>query len=67
MYKRWRGVLVRIGIAALFAWIFSIASLPFIPAHTWFAYVQVPVVVFVFICYIGKLLMDTFFYDRYKL
>jgi len=54
------------GIAALLAWIFATASLPFIPASHWFAYVQVPVVVFVFICYIGKLLMDTFFYDHYQ-
>lgn len=66
MRNRWRDVLLRIGIAALIAWIFATASLPFIPAPQWFAYVQVPVVVFVLICYIGKLLIDTFFYDRYK-
>jgi hypothetical protein len=66
MRGRWRGVIVRIGIAALIAWIFATASLPFIPPSKWFAFVQVPFVIFVFICYIGKLLMDTFFYDRYR-
>lgn len=66
MRGRWRGVLIRIGLAALIAWLFATASLPFIPAPKWFAYVQVPFVIFVFICYIGKLLLDTFFYDHYK-
>jgi uncharacterized membrane protein len=31
----------------------------------WLSKVQVPVVIFVFICYIGKLLYDTLFYDHY--
>ncbi|MCI0475427.1 MAG: hypothetical protein L0Y55_04215 [Anaerolineales bacterium] len=66
MRGRWRGVIVRMGIAALIAWIFATASLPFIPAPKWFAFVQVPFVIFVFICYIGKLLIDTFFYNHYK-
>ena len=67
MRERLASAIVRIGIAALIAWIFATASLPFIPAHKWVAYVQIPVVIFVFICYVGKLLIDTFFYDRYKL
>jgi hypothetical protein len=66
MRERWRGVLVRLALAALLAWIFATASLPFIPPPKWFAYVQVPVVIFVFLCYVGKLLIDTFFYDHFK-
>jgi hypothetical protein len=66
MRERWRGVIVRIGIAALIAWIFATTSLPIIPAHKWFAYIQVPVVIFVFLCYVGKLLIDTFFYNHYE-
>jgi len=31
----------------------------------WFAYFQVPVVVFPFVCYLGKLLYDTLFYNHY--
>jgi hypothetical protein len=66
MFERLGNVSVRIGIAALIAWIFATTSLPIIPAHKWFAYVQVPVVIFVFICYVGKLLIDTFFYNHYR-
>ena len=66
MRERWGGVIVRIVIAALVAWIFATTSLPLMPAPKWFAYVQVPVVVAVLICYIGKLLIDTFFYDHHK-
>jgi hypothetical protein len=64
--ERLGSVIVRIVIATLIAWIFATTSLPIIPAHKWFAYVQVPVVIFVFICYVGKLLIDTFFYNHYK-
>lgn len=66
MRGRWSSVIIRIALAVLIAWIFATTSLPFIPAHKWFAYVQVPVVIVVLIWYIGKLLIDTFFYDRYK-
>lgn len=31
----------------------------------WVGQVQVPVVVFLLVCYIGKLLYDTLFYDHY--
>jgi len=33
----------------------------------WLSTVQAPVVVFVLVCYIGKLLYDTLFYDHYLL
>ena len=66
MRERLASAIVRLGIATLIAWIFATTSLPIIPAPKWFAYVQVPVVIFVFLCYVGKLLIDTFFYDRYR-
>ena len=66
MRERLAGAIVRIVIATLIAWVFATTSLPIIPAHKWFAYVQVPIVIFVFICYVGKLLIDTFFYNHYQ-
>ena len=66
MRARIGSLIVRSVIAALIAWVFASAPLPAIPAAKWFAYVQVPVVVFVMLCYIGKLLIDTFFYDHYQ-
>jgi fumarate reductase subunit C len=32
----------------------------------WLDQVQQPIVVFVLVCYIGKLLYDTLFYDHYQ-
>jgi hypothetical protein len=58
-------VAVRVVIAGTIAWVLALAPLP-IPAPKWFAYVQVPVVVFLFICYIGKLLYDTLFFNHYR-
>ena len=66
MRGRWRSFIVRVAIAALLALILATAPLPSIAPHTWFAYVQVPIVVFVFVCYMGKLMIDTFFFDHYK-
>jgi hypothetical protein len=66
MRERFVSVIVRIGIATLIAWIFATTSLPIIPAPKWFVFVQVPVVIFVFLCYAGKLLIDTFFYDHHQ-
>ncbi len=66
MRKRWLGLIVRAAIASAVAWVLANAPLPTIAPHTWFAYVQVPVVVCMLICYLGKLLIDTFFYDRYR-
>jgi hypothetical protein len=59
-------LLVRSAIAALIAWVIITAPISFMPPRTWFAFVLVPLVVLLWICYIGKLLIDTFFYDRYK-
>ena len=66
MNKRWRSLIVRVLIAALIAWALASAPLPVIPAYKWFAYVQVPIIIFLLICYIGKLLIDTLFYNHYQ-
>jgi hypothetical protein len=66
MRARWRSLILRAVIASLVAWVLATAPLPVIPTHLWVAFVQVPVVIFFLICYIGKLLIDTFFYDHYR-
>ena len=63
MKTRWRSLLARALIATLIAWVLGTLPLPAIPGYKWFAYVQVPVLVFLLICYIGKLLIDTFYQD----
>ena len=63
---RWRALIARVVVATLIAWILATAPMPVIPFYKWVAYVQVPVVIFLLICYIGKLLVDTFFYNHYK-
>ncbi len=59
---------VRVGVRALVAtvilWLLVSIPLPLLSAQS-FLMVQVPVSVFLFVVYIGKLLVDTFFYDRY--
>lgn len=64
--RRLRNLIVRSLIAALIAWLLTSAPLAEIAPHSWFAFVQVPLVIFLLICYIGKLLIDTFFYDHYQ-
>ncbi|MDE3088100.1 MAG: hypothetical protein KGJ80_01785 [Chloroflexota bacterium] len=66
MLRRWRALLIRVVIATLIAWLLATVPLPSVAPQTWFAFIQVPVVVFFLICYFGKLLIDTFFYDRYN-
>ncbi len=66
MNPRWRSLIVRAVIAAVVAWLLATVPLPIVPSHVWVAFVQVPFVIFLFVCYMGKLLIDTFFYDRYR-
>lgn len=68
MGRRWRSLAIRVVIATLVAWILATAPIPLprIAPQSWFAFVQVPIVIFGFICYIGKLMIDTFFYNHYK-
>ena len=66
LYLHWRPVIVRAVIATIVAWVLATAPLPSMTAQTWVAYVQVPVAIFLLICYLGKLLIDTFFFDHYR-
>ncbi len=61
---RFGRMVLRALIAAIILWLGLSVPLPFTPAK-FFVYVQVPVVIFLFVIYSGKLLYDTFFYDRY--
>ncbi len=57
-------VLMRALIATLILWLAVSIPLPrFTPQL--FVMVRLPVLIFLFIVYIGKLLIDTFFFDRY--
>jgi NADH:ubiquinone oxidoreductase subunit 2 (subunit N) len=59
MRKRsWRKFFERLLLAAAIAFVIAVVPLP-LWTPEWFLYWQVPAVVFVFICYVGKLLIDT--------
>jgi hypothetical protein len=64
---RWRALIVRAVIASLIAWVLATVPFPRIMPIVWFAYIQVPLVIFLLICYFGKLLVDTLFYDHYPM
>ena len=66
MRRRVRNLIIRSLFATLIAWLLT--SVPFteVAPRTWFAFVQVPIVIFLLVCYIGKLLIDTFFYDHFQ-
>ena len=57
-------ILIRAIIAAIILLVGLSIPLPFTPAK-YFLTVQIPFVAFLFVAYLGKLLYDTFFYDRY--
>jgi len=52
-------------IAAALALAIAVVPQPW-RTPVWFTHFQVPMVVFVFVAYLGVLLYDTFFYDRYR-
>ena len=56
--RKWRKVFERTAIAAAIALLVAVLPLPMWTPE-WFLYWQVPAVVFLFIVYIGKLLIDT--------
>jgi hypothetical protein len=62
--QRWTAALGRAVLAA--AIIFMLAHVP-LPQHTpeWVAFAEVPILMFILMCYLGKLLYDTLFWDRY--
>ena len=66
MNRRLRSFFIRVFIACVIAWVLATGALPRIPPHLWVADVFVPIVIFILICYIGKLLIDTLFYNRYN-
>ncbi|HSH01090.1 MAG TPA: hypothetical protein VLL52_01140 [Anaerolineae bacterium] len=61
MKKKWRSLLERLALAFALAFFIAVAPLPSWTPNT-FLYWQVPATIFVLICYIGKILLDTFLY-----
>lgn len=61
----WPRFLWKAGLALVIALIIALAPLP-VWTPAWFTYFQVPAAVALFICYLGKLLYDTLFWDRVK-
>lgn len=61
--RNWQRFITRLVVAAAVA--FFIAVLP-LPAWTpnWFLYWQVPATVFVFVVYMGKVLIDTILFPK---
>ncbi len=57
-------VVVRALVATLVLWLAVAIPLPRLTPQ-FLVMARVPVVIFLFIAYMGKLLYDTFFYDRY--
>ncbi|MBI3941498.1 MAG: hypothetical protein HY326_00665 [Chloroflexi bacterium] len=58
-----RYVLPRFILAVIIALLFMFFPMPWWPL--WAMYCQAPLVIFGLIAYLGKLLLDTFFYPRY--
>jgi hypothetical protein len=56
--RKWRRFFERAAVAAAVAFLVAVVPLP-VWTPGWFVYWQVPAVVFLFIVYIGKLLIDT--------
>lgn len=56
--RQWRRFFERTLLAAAITFVIGVAPLP-VWTPDWFLYWQVPAVVFVFIVYVGKLLIDT--------
>ena len=56
--RRWRRFFERLAVAAVIALLVAVVPLP-VWTPEWFVYWQVPAVVFLFIVYVGKLLIDT--------
>ncbi|MGB3715386.1 MAG: hypothetical protein WA996_13235 [Candidatus Promineifilaceae bacterium] len=56
--RRWRKFIERAALAGAAAFLIAVAPLP-LWTPEWFLYWQVPAVVFLFIVYIGKLIIDT--------
>ena len=66
MGTRLRSLAIRVIVATAVAWVLATVPLPQIAPQTLVAFIQVPIVIFALICYIGKVLFDTLFFDHYK-
>jgi len=64
MSHRLARLALRLLIAGTVAVVIALAPLP-LWSPQWVIHVHVPLVVFVLVCYAGKLILDTFFYPRY--
>jgi len=58
-------LLIRILMAVVIAVLVMLLPIP-APAPAWLPEWHVPIVVVLLVCYIGKLLYDTLFYDHYR-
>lgn len=65
MWARLRRIILRIGIAALLALALALVPLRMMGAPLWLTRWLVPAGIAVLICYMGAVLFNTFFYDRY--
>ena len=65
MSPSWRRFLRRVVLAGAIFFVVAVLPLPFWTPR-WFELFQVPVVVMLFIMYLGKLLYDTLFFDQYR-
>ena len=63
MMNRWWRFLLRAMLALLIAVALMLFPLP-LWTPQWVVWVQVPLAVFLLICYLGKLLYDTLFYRQ---
>jgi len=59
---KWQRLFQRVIIAAAVAFLIAVVPLP-LWTPKWFLYWQVPAVVFIFVCYLGKLIIDTIVYS----
>lgn len=63
--RKWRRFFERAGLAGAVAFFVAVAPLPGWTPE-WFLYWQVPAMVFVFIVYVGKLLIDLLLFPKKK-
>ncbi|MEI6046046.1 MAG: hypothetical protein WCS37_16975 [Chloroflexota bacterium] len=63
-WLRWLNALFQMAVALWVAWLFFI--IPLDPSTGPFYNWKNPVIIFVLICFIGKTLIDTLFYDHYQ-
>jgi len=61
--RKWRKFIERLLLAIAVAFLVAVTPLP-VWTPDWFLYWQVPAVIFLFICYVGKLLIDTIVFPK---